>query len=176
MKLSKRARYSLRMMVQFAKQDDLTIPLSLSKISKLTNISRRYLEHLIIGLKNSMFVRGVSGKGGGYLLAKAPEEIKVGHIIENTCGPINIVDCVLQPSACFKSSICECRGFYQLINKKITNILYITSLADIADKKLEKGLDEELGISKLTDAGNNINQIGSEACKEKKNVRRKKNR
>ena len=121
-----------------------------------------------------MFVRGVSGKGGGYLLAMEPNEIKVGHIIENTCGPINIVDCVLQPSACYKSSICECRGFYQLINKKITDILYTTSLADIADKKLEKGLDEELGITSSNDTVENMNMIGIGACKEKKNVRRKK--
>jgi Rrf2 family protein len=134
MKLSTRARYALRMMVVFARQDgDKPSVVNLNEVANEANVSRRYLEQLVIGLKNGALIRGKSGKGGGYVLARPADQIKIRQIVESAIGPINIVECVLQPEMCLKSDFCECRSLYGLINKKITSVLDGIVLADLVD-------------------------------------------
>ena len=132
MKLSTRARYALRMMVEIAKQTNDDKKVSLSQVAKSTNLSRRYLEQLAIGLKNASLITGISGKGGGYILAKSSEGIRIGEIIEAAIGPINIVECVLRPEMCIEVDYCDCRWIYQRINERIIEVLNDYSLADLA--------------------------------------------
>ena len=149
MKLSSRARYALRSMIQIGRLSNNGAPVSLADISKKTSISRRYLEQLAISLKNSQLLRGISGKGGGYVLARPPEDIKIGDIIEAAIGPINIVDCVKQPETCLKTDVCECRLVYVLINNRITEVLNEFSLADLMDKGYLEKLSREIMESEI---------------------------
>ena len=132
MKFSTRARYALRMMVEIAKQTDGDRNVSLSQVARSSDLSRKYLEQLAIGLKNASLITGISGKGGGYILAKSPEKIRVAQIIEAAIGPINIVACVLKPEMCIKVDYCNCRWIYKRINERITEVLNDFSLADLA--------------------------------------------
>jgi len=86
----------------------------------------------------------MSGKEGGYVLAKPAEDIKVGDIIEAAIGPINIVDCVNDPESCMKVGWCECRPLYVLLNRKITDALNEFTLADLADKNWAEMIEKEL--------------------------------
>lgn len=135
MKLSTRARYALRMMVEMARlSHESDNPISLSHVAETTLISRRYLEQLAIALKNSSLIKGKTGKGGGYRLAKPPGRITVGQIVEAAIGPINIVDCVLEPNSCFMAGNCSCRSVYCEINENIVKSLHNLTL-DGLDKK-----------------------------------------
>jgi Rrf2 family protein len=133
MKLSTRARYALRMMTVFAKHTNGNNVISLNQVSEESRVSRRYLEQLVIGLKNNALIRGKSGKGGGYTLAQPAEEIRIRQIVESAIGPVNIVECVLNPDICLKSEFCECRVLYSLINRRITSVLDGLVLADLLD-------------------------------------------
>jgi Rrf2 family protein len=152
MKLSTRARYALRMMLEIAKRSGSDAPVSLSQIAESGNMSRRYLEQLAIDLKEASLIRGFAGKKGGYLLALPQAEIKIGSIVEASIGRVNIVDCVLDPDTCLKSDICECRVVYQLINRKIVEVLNEFSLAELADGNWLKKMRNEIGISSVEPA------------------------
>ena len=80
MKLSTRARYALRSMAAIAQRGDKDKPISLQKISKRTQISRRYLEQLAMALKGASLLRSISGRRGGYMLSRPAKDIKVGEI------------------------------------------------------------------------------------------------
>jgi Rrf2 family protein len=134
-KLSTRARYALRLMLEIAKQADRNIPVSLQQVARQGEMPRRYLEQLVIGLKNASLIRGVSGKIGGYCLTKPAGEIKIGAIIESAIGPVNIVDCVNDPRQCLKADVCECRLLWAVINGRIVDVFNEISLADMLDKK-----------------------------------------
>jgi len=144
MKLTTRARYALRAMIHIAHNRHDGKPVNLSDIAKETSMSRRYLEQLVIPLKHASLLRGMSGKEGGYVLAKPAEDIKVGNIIEAAIGPINIVDCVNDPESCMKVEWCECRPLYVLLNRKITDALNEFTLADLADKNWAERIGKEL--------------------------------
>ncbi|MDJ0765304.1 MAG: Rrf2 family transcriptional regulator [Myxococcota bacterium] len=135
MKLSTRARYALRMMVEIAKLTNrIDDTVSLAKISDVTNISRRYLEQLAIVLKSHSLIRSKTGKGGGYQLARPASEIPASEIIEATIGPINIVDCVLDPDTCPMADDCGCRSVYCDINSRIVSSLSDLTLDKLAEK------------------------------------------
>ena len=134
-KLSTRARYALRLMLVIAKQADRNIPVSLQQVARQGEMPRRYLEQLVIGLKNASLIRGVSGKIGGYCLTKPAGEIKIGAIIASAIGPVNIVACVNDPRQCLKADVCECRLLWAVINGRIVDVFNEISLADMLDKK-----------------------------------------
>jgi Rrf2 family cysteine metabolism transcriptional repressor len=139
MKLSTRARYALRMMVEIAKNTDkMGGAVSLSHVAETTGISRRYLEQLAIGLKNACLVKGKTGKGGGYHLAKKPGKITAAQVIEAAIGPISIVDCVLDPEFCMRIDKCGCRTMYCKINDRIMETLNELSLEELAKNGTSK--------------------------------------
>ena len=106
-------------------------PVGLGDISQHSGISRRYLDHLVVPLKNASLIRGRSGRAGGYVLARTADEIKLGNIIEAAIGPVAITDCAVEPELCIFSDYCNCKDLWMLINRRITAVLDEYTLADV---------------------------------------------
>jgi Rrf2 family protein len=138
MKLTTRARYALRAMIQIARNSEEGKPVNLSDIAAKTQVSRRYLEQLVMPLKSASLLRGMSGKDGGYVLARPADQIRVGEIVEAAIGPINIVDCVENPESCMKADWCECRPLYVMLNDRITDAFNAFTLADLAEDRVKR--------------------------------------
>ena len=153
MKLSTRARYALRSMIEIARNSNGNNgdPINLNVVSNQTSISRRYLEQVVIPLRSAALIRGMSGKNGGYRLARPADEIKVGDIIQAAIGKINIVKCIHDPDSCLKTDVCECRPLYYLINRKIVEAINEFTLADLAGEKWADRIKTELESLELLD-------------------------
>jgi Rrf2 family protein len=144
MKLRTRARYSLRMVMAIAKLSSGNGPVGLGEVSRHCGISRRYLEQLVTPLRNAQLVRSLSGRGGGYALARNPEQIKLRDIITAAIGPIAVTDCAVDPKTCISSEYCNCQGVWALINLRINQVLNEYSLADLLDKGFQKKVQKEI--------------------------------
>lgn len=144
MKLRTRARYSLRMMMAIAKLSSNNAPVGLGEVSRHCGISRRYLEQLVTALRNAQLVRSLSGRGGGYALARNPDKIKLGEIITAAIGPIAVTECAVDPKSCISSEYCNCQGIWALINLRINQVLNEYSLADLTDKDFQKNIQKEI--------------------------------
>ena len=81
MKLSTKGRYAMMALADLAlaRPDDLV---SLAAISKRQDISLPYLEQLFVKLRRAGLVEAARGPGGGYKLARTPEEIRVSEVLE----------------------------------------------------------------------------------------------
>jgi len=134
MKLGTRARYSLRLMLAVAKLGVEGKPVPLEDISRATKISRSYLDQLTVSLKNLSLLRGHSGRSGGYTLGKPAGEIRLAEIIQAAIGPIAIVDCAVDPNLCPQSEFCDCMPLWELVNRRIVEVLDAYSLADLLDR------------------------------------------
>lgn len=140
-------------MIAVARMSEDRRPVSLTKVARHTQLSKRYLEKLVSMLKKASLLRPVPGRAGGYLLTRAAEDIRIGQIVEASIGPINIVECVKHPEACWKSDFCECRIIYRLINERITEALNEYSLADMTKGKWREDLSQQLDVdSEIADA------------------------
>ena len=132
------------MMVVIAREGTGTQAVSLGRVADSTMISRRYLEQLAMALKKAALLRSVAGRKGGYLLARPAREIRIGEIIEASIGPLSIVECVDKPDDCLKTDFCECRLFYMLISKRLSQVFNEYSLADMTDRNWTKEISREL--------------------------------
>ncbi|MCP4580699.1 MAG: Rrf2 family transcriptional regulator [candidate division Zixibacteria bacterium] len=134
MKFSTRARYGLRMMVELARCLEKEPLVNLKQIAKITKISDNYLAQLAISLKNHGLVLGISGKKGGYRLARPANEITIGEVIQAVSGPLTITECVNHPDICLNSSFCEARAIWVLINDSVVQVMNRYSLAQLINK------------------------------------------
>jgi len=135
MKLSTRGRYGLRAMLDLA-LDAEKGPKTIHAIAKRQEISERYLEQLLIPLKQSGLVKSVRGSQGGYILGRAPEEISVGDIIRVLEGPLSPVDCVSEqnPDDCKRADICVTRTVWTKVRDCIAEVLDSYSLQDLVNE------------------------------------------
>ncbi len=94
MKVSTRARYGLKALIEVALADESEC-ISLKKISTNLGISENYLEQLMTSLKRDKIVGTVRGAKGGYVLLKPSTEITIGDILrnleKNQLAPVNCV-------------------------------------------------------------------------------------
>ena len=132
MKISTRARYALRFMIDLADHYQGS-PVILRDVAERQQISKRYLEQLATGLKNANLVGSTQGRGGGYVLPREPDEIYVSEIIEASIGAINVVACVNNPKVCSRSDDCPSRSMWERVNKSINEVLESVTLADLCE-------------------------------------------
>jgi Rrf2 family iron-sulfur cluster assembly transcriptional regulator len=87
-KLTSRGRYAVMAMVELAQKDGKN-PVPLAEIAESGSISLSYLEQLFAGLKKNGLVKSYRGPGGGYILAKAANDILVSDILTSAedCVP-----------------------------------------------------------------------------------------
>tara|TARA_Y100000590_G_scaffold268941_1_gene302013 strand:- start:5969 stop:6403 length:435 start_codon:yes stop_codon:yes gene_type:complete len=102
MKLTSKGRYAVMAMADLAKNDS-KMPINLSEISLRQGISLSFLEQLFLRLKKNNLVLSSRGPRGGYVLSRAPEEIKLSSII-------NAVDEKIKTVKCKKESKKGCNG------------------------------------------------------------------
>lgn len=129
--ISTKARYALRVMVDLATcGEDGYVPLK--DIAKRQDISEKYLEIIIKMLVNGKLLKGLRGKGGGYVLTRAPKDYSVGEIIELTEGPLAPVAC-LTPGAeeCKRKNECITLPLWEKYNTLIRDFFYNITLEDL---------------------------------------------
>jgi len=133
MRLSTRGRYGTRLMVDLA-QHYANGPVPLAEIAKRQDLSAKYLEQLIILLKGAGLIRSVRGRRGGYMLARKPEEISVGEIVETLEGKLSVVDCVSEPELCYRAIECPTRYIWVRMTDMLKKQLFSLSLGNILVK------------------------------------------
>lgn len=91
--LSKRTKYGLKALTYLAKKGKNT-PVLISEIATEENISKKFLEAILLQLKRNGFLASKMGKGGGYYLIKNPEEVTIASVYRILEGPIAMLPCV----------------------------------------------------------------------------------
>lgn len=131
MKLSTRARYGLKAMADIAENENAGA-VSLNQIAQRNGISENYLEQLIAVLKKAGFVSSLRGAGGGYRLAKAPEDINVCELLEALEGSLSLVECGAD-GVCGSGDCCDCRtrGVWQKLSSSLKETAEAITLKDL---------------------------------------------
>jgi Rrf2 family protein len=134
MKLSKRGEYGLRAMIDLASWESEAI-VQIKEIAERERIPIKFLEQILVMLKNAGLLHSKMGVGGGYYLARPPEEITLGQIVRVLDGPLAPINCVSQlayePCGCADEETCGLRLVMLDVRNAITDILDNTTLADV---------------------------------------------
>lgn len=139
MKISTRGRYAIRVLLDLAEHNNGEY-IPLMDIAKRQEISEKYLESIVSVLSKKKFVTALRGKGGGYRLARTPEQYTIGSILRLTEGSLAPVACLEdQPNQCERATTCKTlkmwEGCYKVINEYFDGI----TLQDLLEQNTDMG-------------------------------------
>lgn len=132
MKLSTRGKYGVRAIFEIARQFGGG-PLTIREIAERQRISTSYLEQILNRLGRAGILESVRGPGGGYLLARKPEEITIGDVVRVLEGPIALSHC-LEPGmepGCYQADDCVARMVWAKVGATIESALDSISFEDL---------------------------------------------
>lgn len=132
--VSTKGRYALRVMIDLAEHPtEDYIPLR--KIAQRQEISEKYLEIILKLLVKEHMLTGLRGKGGGYRLAREPEQYTVGEILRCVEGTLAPVACLEPPkNTCTRAAQCRTLPMWEKLDKIVNDYFDGITLADLMDK------------------------------------------
>lgn len=129
--ISTKGRYALRVMIDLAAHAGEG-PVPLKDIAERQGVSKKYLEIIVKDLVKGKFIKGASGKGGGYLLCRAQEDYSVGEIIELTEGSLATVACLAPDAeACPRADGCKTLPLWREYDAVVHDFFYHKKLTDL---------------------------------------------
>ena len=145
MNLSTKGRYAVMAMVDLALQAKGT-PVALNEIAQRQEISLSYLEQLFARLRRGGLVVSARGPGGGYRLARSPEETRIADIMLAVDEPIKATRCeVGSARGCLgQQGRCVTHDLWEELGRQIHIFLNAVTLADVVNKRV-------LGMSRKVD-------------------------
>jgi Rrf2 family protein len=131
--LSNKAKYGLKALIHLAGAEGQCLA---GDIAKVNNIPRKFLDAILVELRNAGILNSRKGKGGGYHLARPPEKITVGQIIRILDGPLAPIACASRTAYrrctdCADEDACAVRDIMLDVRDSIAMILDRTSIASL---------------------------------------------
>ena len=138
--LTAKGKYGLKAMVYLAQLPEGRLAL-VADIASSNSIPKKFLDAILVQLRNAGFVQSRKGKGGGYRLNRLPEDIKVGSVVRVLDGPLAPIPCAsyTRYEACADCDVetCEVRHMMLNVRNAIAEVMDSTTLAQMRDAQGE---------------------------------------
>jgi len=137
MKLSLRGEYALRALLVLGLNYDQPL-VRIQTISEQQNIPKRFLEQILNDLRSAGVVQSKRGVGGGYRLARRPEEIMLAAVIRHIEGALAPVSCVsesfYEKCSCPDESRCAIRSVMKEVREAVVKIVGRVTVAEMCER------------------------------------------
>ena len=132
MQLSMRTDYALRALFTLVENYGGP-PIPIMELAKRNDIPKRFLEHIMLDLKERGWVDSVAGKHGGYRLAKSPGKITMGEVVRHFDGYLAPIACVSVSDykRCSQEPVCRFRRVLLQARNMVALLMDRSSLADV---------------------------------------------
>jgi Rrf2 family protein len=136
--LSKKCKYAVHALVYMAKTP--TQKFLIKDISEACNISKKFLEAILLDLKRAGILGSKQGKGGGYFLRKEPVEVNLAEIVRLFDGAIAHVPCATYKfyercEECIDEASCSVRDAFLQVRNATVEMLKANTLEDLVKKE-----------------------------------------
>ncbi len=135
MKLSTKGRYAVMAMADLGKSNSLK-PVALADVAERQEISLSYLEQLFGKLRRAGLVKSVRGPGGGYMLSRTAEHIRISDVIQAVDEPISATRCSKAQGCHSDKARCLTHDLWQALTYQIHLYLSSVTLADVCSRKV----------------------------------------
>jgi Rrf2 family protein len=137
--LSRRGKYALRALLYLARHREQG-PILIHQIAQEERIPKKFLEAILLELKNNGILASRKGKGGGYYFERDPSSVFVGQVIRMLDGPLAPVRCLSQTALarcedCPEEASCVLRSVMAEVHEAVTRILDHLSLQDLLERE-----------------------------------------
>jgi Rrf2 family protein len=136
--ISKKTKYALKALYHLAGQPS-SQPVLISDLAKAENIPKKFLEFILLSLRNGGILQSRIGKGGGYYLSSAPSTVTLGSVVRILEGDLAPVQCLSQTNyarcdECDDEATCGIRLVMVDVNNALAQVLDNLTLADMIER------------------------------------------
>lgn len=136
--ISMKAKYGLKALLRLAVEYGKG-PVLISDLAVREGIPRKFLELILLELKNQGILVSKKGRGGGYSLRERPGDIIVGHILRILDGPLALLPCVSEAAharcpGCGEEGPCGVQIVMKEVREAMSQVIDHTTLADAAER------------------------------------------
>jgi Rrf2 family protein len=139
--LSTKGDYATRALLELAVAENAEA-ISVHRLAQRTGISQKYLEQIMMRLREAGLVRSRRGVNGGYDLAREPSGISVGEVVRLMDGPLAPSPCASQSAheacpqyRCPTEEGCVLRGLWTEVRDAISDVLDRTTFEELAARQ-----------------------------------------
>jgi Rrf2 family protein len=149
--VSMKARYALRALYALA-VDEARAPVLIADLAERERIPRKFLEAILLELRNAGILQSKKGKGGGYALARPAAAITIGQVMRAIDGPLAPIPCVSERAyvrceECPNEESCGTRLVMKEVRDAIAKVLDGTTLADVQQRVHSAGLKAATSVA-----------------------------
>jgi len=132
MRISRKTDYALRALVTLTEHHGRG-PIPIRELARRNDVPKRFLEQILLELKEKNWVQSVSGRNGGYVLGKSPEKITMGQIVRHFDGILAPIKCtsVADYKKCTQEPMCKFRRVFLEIRNNTADLMDRLTLADL---------------------------------------------
>ncbi len=132
--LTSKSKYALKALVYLAGHAGR--PVLGAEIAERQTIPKKFLDAILLQLKNDGILSSRKGKGGGYKFAVPPQLLTVGRIVRLLEGPVAALPCASQTAYrrcadCADEASCSVRRVMLAVRTATVGILDSTSIEDM---------------------------------------------
>ena len=143
MKLTKRGEYALRALIDLGIAQEAGRPvIQISELARRERIPIKFLEAILVELKDAGYLESKRGQQGGYWLKQPMDQIKIGDLVRRIEGPLAPIACVsqnfYQRCSCPDEEHCGLRMLMLDVRNAISEILDRYTLAQVVEVTLRK--------------------------------------
>lgn len=136
--LTNKGKYGLKAMLHLARLDDGETD-QVAEITQTNKIPKKFLDAILLDLRNAGMLKRKKGPGGGYALAKPAGTIKVGAVIRALDGPLAPIACASQSAFracddCGKIELRPVRLIMSDVCDAMASVVDNTTIADLAKR------------------------------------------
>lgn len=136
-KVSMKSDYGVRAVLDLASHFGKG-PIQSSEIAARQRIPEPYLDQLLTTLRKAGLIVSKRGPQGGHCLARPPEQITMGHVIDALEGRTAPIDCLEDMVRCQLSDNCGQREVWRQIAELTQHVLDTTTIQDLLDRQNQR--------------------------------------
>jgi Rrf2 family protein len=138
MRISAKADYAVRAALELAVADDP--PLKAERIADAQGIPLKFLENILVDLRQDGLITSQRGPDGGYRLDRAPEEITLADVIRSVDGPLASIHGVRPETTEYRGPATELQTVWIALRASMRTVLEGVTLADIAERRVPEAV------------------------------------
>jgi Rrf2 family protein len=150
--ITQKMKYALKALLVLADEaaGGTPQPLTIEEIAKRSGTPKRFLEHILLEVRNAGLIASIRGRAGGYVLVRKPAEISIPELLRTIDGPIAPLPCLSRRAYqrcedCADEATCRIRKVFAEVFWSYLVIIESLTLADMLSS--DAGADQVLGLA-----------------------------
>jgi len=135
--ITRATEYAIRALLYLAKQPRGEIIFK-KDICKSQDITPAFLTKILQPLIKEGIVASQRGVGGGFYLAKDPDEVSLLDVVRAEEGPLSLNQCLVAPGSCDRDVFCPVHGAWREVRDEMAAILERHTFALLVQQEEEK--------------------------------------